>query len=107
MKISARRGLKFIDLPAIRVAEGTVRLPGSKSISNRILLLAALADGPTEICDLLASYVTVRMLDALVVLGVPIVHAVRVHYRVLGLGSLLLLRSTVCSATLILGHTRL
>jgi 3-phosphoshikimate 1-carboxyvinyltransferase len=55
--------------PAIH-AQGTVRLPGSKSISNRILLLAALADGVTEIRDLLASDDTHVMLMALQSLGV-------------------------------------
>lgn len=33
----------FIDLPQLLAARGTLRLPGSKSISNRVLLLAALA----------------------------------------------------------------
>ena len=47
--------MNFIDLPAVKTAQGVVRLPGSKSISNRILLLAALADGITEIRDLLLS----------------------------------------------------
>jgi 3-phosphoshikimate 1-carboxyvinyltransferase len=55
--------------PAIH-AQGTVRLPGSKSISNRILLLSALADGATEIRDLLASDDTHVMLMALQALGV-------------------------------------
>jgi 3-phosphoshikimate 1-carboxyvinyltransferase len=45
----------FLDLPALQGASGTVTLPGSKSISNRILLLAALAKGTTEIKELLAS----------------------------------------------------
>ncbi len=59
-----------IDLrPAQRVS-GTVRLPGSKSISNRMLLLAALAEGTTEIRDLLASDDTHVMLMALQKLGV-------------------------------------
>jgi 3-phosphoshikimate 1-carboxyvinyltransferase len=66
----------YIDLkPVLRVA-GTVRLPGSKSISNRTLLLAALADGDTEIHDLLASDDTSVMLQALEKLGI--------HWRVLG-----------------------
>ncbi|MCL2658128.1 MAG: 3-phosphoshikimate 1-carboxyvinyltransferase [Betaproteobacteria bacterium] len=61
--------MEYLDLaPAVR-AEGTVRLPGSKSISNRTLLLAALASGRTEIHDLLASDDTARMLDALNALG--------------------------------------
>ena len=36
-----------IDLQPVMHAEGTVRLPGSKSISNRVLLLAALVRGTT------------------------------------------------------------
>jgi 3-phosphoshikimate 1-carboxyvinyltransferase len=55
--------------PAIH-AQGRVRLPGSKSISNRILLLAALSQGVTEIRDLLASDDTHVMLMALQSLGV-------------------------------------
>jgi 3-phosphoshikimate 1-carboxyvinyltransferase len=58
-------------LPATSAA-GTVKLPGSKSISNRTLLLAALASGTTDIRDLLASDDTARMLDALEILGVPL-----------------------------------
>ena len=46
-------------------ARGTVRLPGSKSISNRVLLLAALAEGTTTVHDLLDSDDTRVMLDAL------------------------------------------
>ncbi len=57
--------MNFIDLPAGKTARGVVRLPGSKSISNRVLLLAALADGVTEIRDLLLSDDTARMLEAL------------------------------------------
>lgn len=56
-------------LPAAR-ATGTVHLPGSKSISNRTLLLAALAAGSTEIVALLASDDTHVMLMALQKLGV-------------------------------------
>lgn len=55
--------------PALR-AQGTIRLPGSKSISNRTLLLAALAEGTTEIFDLLASDDTHVMLMALQKLGI-------------------------------------
>jgi 3-phosphoshikimate 1-carboxyvinyltransferase len=49
-----------------------VRLPGSKSISNRVLLLAALASGDTELRDLLQSDDTARMIDALRTLGVKV-----------------------------------
>lgn len=59
-----------IDLKPIVHAEGMVRLPGSKSISNRTLLLAALASGTTRIMDLLASDDTLVMLNALTALGV-------------------------------------
>ncbi|MFX8347172.1 hypothetical protein ABTL51_19865, partial [Acinetobacter baumannii] len=47
--------IPFLDLPPLRSAAGTVRLPGSKSISNRVLLLAALSEGQTVVRDLLAS----------------------------------------------------
>ncbi len=63
---------EFLDIPQLLSAAGTVRLPGSKSISNRVLLLAALADGETEVRDLLASDDTERMLDALKALGVGV-----------------------------------
>ncbi len=62
----------FLDLPQLLSATGTVRLSGSKSISNRVLLLAALAEGETEVRDLLASDDTGRMLDALKALGVGV-----------------------------------
>jgi 3-phosphoshikimate 1-carboxyvinyltransferase len=60
----------YIDLPAAKGARGTVRLPGSKSISNRVLLLAALAEGTTEVKALLESDDTRVMLEALRQLGV-------------------------------------
>ncbi len=47
--------MEHLDLAPIRRVSGTVRLPGSKSISNRILLLAALAEGTTRVSDLLDS----------------------------------------------------
>ncbi|MDC7705642.1 3-phosphoshikimate 1-carboxyvinyltransferase [Vogesella indigofera] len=57
--------------PIPRLA-GTVKLPGSKSISNRTLLLAALADGQTLVRDLLDSDDISRMLEALATLGVSV-----------------------------------
>jgi 3-phosphoshikimate 1-carboxyvinyltransferase len=63
----------FLDLPALQRAGGTVRLPGSKSISNRVLLLAALSKGTTTIYDLLDSDDTRVMLDALPQLGCKVV----------------------------------
>jgi 3-phosphoshikimate 1-carboxyvinyltransferase len=53
-------------------AAGTVALPGSKSISNRVLLLAALAHGTTELQHLLDADDTRVMLKALEALGVAI-----------------------------------
>ncbi|HVY06322.1 MAG TPA: bifunctional 3-phosphoshikimate 1-carboxyvinyltransferase/cytidylate kinase [Burkholderiales bacterium] len=61
-----------LDVGPLDRAAGTVRLPGSKSISNRILLLAAMAEGSTRIHDLLESDDVERMLEALAVLGVSI-----------------------------------
>ena len=59
-----------LDLQPAMHARGIVRLPGSKSISNRILLLAAMARGTTHIMDLLASDDTHVMLTSLQKLGV-------------------------------------
>ncbi len=58
-----------LDIPPLVAASGTVALPGSKSISNRVLLLAALASGITLVHDLLDSDDTHVMLAALVQLG--------------------------------------
>ncbi len=64
--------MKFLDLHTVKEVQGVVRLPGSKSISNRILLLAALASGATHVRDILISDDTICMLDALKALGVSI-----------------------------------
>jgi 3-phosphoshikimate 1-carboxyvinyltransferase len=73
----------YLDLAPIRRIGGTVRLPGSKSISNRTLLLAALAAGETRIHDVLDSDDTRYMLDALRTLGIDCAgegaHEVRVR----------------------------
>ncbi|MBK1782122.1 3-phosphoshikimate 1-carboxyvinyltransferase [Advenella sp. WQ 585] len=62
----------FIDLNAAVTASGVVNLPGSKSISNRVLLLAALAAGSTRIEGLLDSDDTKVMLQALETLGISV-----------------------------------
>ena len=59
-------------LPAATKASGSITLPGSKSISNRTLLLAALAENNTNVSDLLVSDDTSRMLEALEKLGVTL-----------------------------------
>jgi 3-phosphoshikimate 1-carboxyvinyltransferase len=65
---------KFLDLPPLDSASGGVTLPGSKSISNRVLLLAALSQGSTLIHGLLDSDDTRVMLDALRALGCGVKH---------------------------------
>ena len=89
----------FLDLPALRRAGGAVRLPGSKSISNRLLLLAGLSAGSTVIHDLLASDDTAVMLAALRSLGCT-VEALGSTVRVTGLGGRLATRQ----ADLFLGN---
>ncbi len=63
----------FLDIPALQSAQGTVALPGSKSISNRVLLLAALCEGTTVLHDLLDSDDTRVMLNALRAMGCAVV----------------------------------
>ncbi|MET9316170.1 3-phosphoshikimate 1-carboxyvinyltransferase [Kribbella sp. NPDC003505] len=57
---------------AAAAVTGTVTVPGSKSISNRALVLAAIADGPSHLTGLLAARDTSLMRSALVSLGVAI-----------------------------------
>jgi 3-phosphoshikimate 1-carboxyvinyltransferase len=89
----------FLDIPALKTVGGTVRLPGSKSISNRVLLLAGLSAGQTVLHNLLDSDDTRVMLDALKVLGCSVQEADgQVHVQ--GLAGQLGTRS----ATLFLGN---
>ncbi len=60
---------EFLDIPPLGSAGGRVLLPGSKSISNRLLLLSALCAGTTTLHDLLDSDDTLVMLNALRQLG--------------------------------------
>ena len=64
--------MKAVGLDPIRRVAGTVRLPGSKSIFNRVLLLAALSAGVTRVKGLLDADDTRVMLDALQKLNVSI-----------------------------------
>lgn len=61
---------EYLDLQPIRTVRGTVLLPGSKSITNRMLLLAALAQGRTTLREVLESDDTRYMLAALDQLGI-------------------------------------
>jgi 3-phosphoshikimate 1-carboxyvinyltransferase len=92
--------MEFLDLPQLLSAAGTVRLPGSKSISNRVLLLAALAEGETEVRDLLASDDTERMLEALKTLGIGVAHLGGENWRITGCAG----RIPVRRAELFLGN---
>jgi 3-phosphoshikimate 1-carboxyvinyltransferase len=62
----------FIQIPALSSFEGEIRLPGSKSITNRAFLIAALAEGTTRLHNLLRSDDTCYMGEALQKLGVGI-----------------------------------
>lgn len=73
-----------LDLQPASVATGNVALPGSKSISNRTLLLAALAHGTTDIRDLLQSDDVERMLEALHTLGVTVTQTGAQDWRIAG-----------------------
>jgi 3-phosphoshikimate 1-carboxyvinyltransferase len=92
--------IDHLDLAPIRGVTGTVRLPGSKSMSNRALLLAALAQGDTRVRDLLDSDDTGYMLAALATLGVACVPLEGRDYRVAGIGGAF----PVKSADLFLGN---
>jgi 3-phosphoshikimate 1-carboxyvinyltransferase len=89
----------FLDLPPLQSAHGTVRLPGSKSISNRVLLLAGLSRGTTTVYDLLDSDDTQVMLTALRQLGCD-VQTDGTTVRITGLGGTL----PVKQAQLFLGN---
>lgn len=82
---------RFLDIPPLASAAGVVRLPGSKSISNRVLLLAGLCAGSTEIQDLLDSDDTRVMLDGLRDLGCG-VETVGHSVRIEGIGGRLVAR---------------
>jgi 3-phosphoshikimate 1-carboxyvinyltransferase len=89
----------FLDIPPLNGARGTVRLPGSKSISNRVLLLAGLSAGTTRVIDLLDSDDTRVMIAALRTLGCAI-EGDADALRVTGLGG----RLAVREAKLFLGN---
>lgn len=76
--------MEQLTLPAASQAQGSMTLPGSKSISNRTLLLAALANGVTEIHDLLDSDDTSRMLESLAILGINCENIAKNTWRVTG-----------------------
>ena len=78
--------IAFLDLPHLKSAAGTVLLPGSKSISNRVLLLSALSQGTTVLHDLLDSDDTRVMLEALQAIGCG-VHKQGTTVQIEGIGA--------------------
>ena len=76
--------MNFYLQPGGRI-EGQLSMPGDKSISHRALLLAALAEGPSELTGLLEGADVLGTLAALRTLGVPI-SGERGHYHVRGVG---------------------
>ena len=89
----------FLDLPALDAAAGDVLLPGSKSISNRVLLLSALSLGTTTVYDLLASDDTRVMLDGLRQIGCEVEESGST-VRITGLGG----RKPVSPCSLFMGN---
>ncbi|MGK3739668.1 MAG: hypothetical protein ACI90V_006515 [Bacillariaceae sp.] len=69
---AAAAPVETLTVTPIKSLDGTVTLPGSKSLSNRCLLLAALSDGDTRVDNLLESDDIRYMLDALDTLKVPV-----------------------------------
>ena len=61
-----------ITLKASKQVRGCIKLPGSKSITNRVLLMAALGSGVTKLIDPLRSEDTEQMINALIKLGVSV-----------------------------------
>ena len=75
-------GAPYLDLPPIRSASGELYLPGSKSVSIRALLLAALSEGETRLTGLLDSDDTRVMREALQSCGVDLSDEGRATWRV-------------------------
>jgi len=69
---SVESAAETLTVTPIKSLDGTVTLPGSKSLSNRCLLLAALSDGETKVDNLLESDDIRYMLEALDTLKVPV-----------------------------------
>ena len=86
--------MDYLDLEPIRRIAGSVRMPGSKSISNRVLLLAALARGDTLVHDALEADDTRIMLAALAALGVRTMSASSPEIRIQGCAGDFPVRST-------------
>lgn len=76
--------LEALTLSPATHAQGTVQLPGSKSISNRALLLAAITPGTTTLTGVLDSDDTRVMLESLHKMGVSAQKVAETTYRIQG-----------------------
>lgn len=92
--------MEYLDLAPRSRVNGCISLPGSKSISNRTLLLAALSEGVTEVRNLLDADDVSHMLNALETLGVQVEDLGDRHFRVTGIGGAFPIKQ----ATLFLGN---
>ena len=72
MSAAVDEATNTLTVAPIKSLDGTVTLPGSKSLSNRCLLLAALSDGKTKVENLLESDDIRYMLEALDQMKVPV-----------------------------------
>ena len=98
--------MQTLTLPATSALSGTVVLPGSKSISNRALLLAALCEGTTHISNLLDSDDVAFMLRALATLGIDVAPGPQGH-TVVGAGGPLVTQDAQLNLDLGLAGTAL
>ena len=97
--------MESLTLQPIKSVSGEVTLPGSKSLSNRILLLSALAAGTTRIINLLDSDDIRHMLGALEATGVPFtLNGDKTECLIEGQGSPLNLNKDEESLNLFLGN---
>ncbi|AZP36164.1 3-phosphoshikimate 1-carboxyvinyltransferase [Candidatus Annandia adelgestsuga] len=77
---------KILTINPIKKINGFIYLPGSKSISNRVLLLSAMTKGKTNLINLLKSDDTEYMINALKVIGVKIVNTINNNYEIISKG---------------------
>ena len=96
--------MKQLILEPVQSVSGQVNIPGSKSLSNRVLLLAALADGETLVSNTLQSDDTKRMLEALAMLGSEIEPKGANTFKIKGLGGPFHRRKDVGLLSLNLGN---
>lgn len=98
--MSQHQSVKQIEIGPFTRAHGQITLPGSKSISNRCLLLAALADGQTTLSNLLDADDTQVMRAALRQLGLSVIDQGEALCTVTGSGG----RFPVREADLFMGN---